>query len=257
MKSNTPGVNLETPRNKTTLSEPNKVKSGEHSVDAQIANMTEVRLLSTQELDQRNVIYPGMSRHSVLKSFRNLYSGLRKKSVKENFVVLVSSLCDAGGASYVSVNLAAAIAQDTRRTALLVDCNLREKSASGILDIDPDYGLTDYLEDESLDSSGIIYSSGIPGLRIVPLGSAGEDAEQFSSPRMRELIYGMRDRYRDRLIVMDAPPIRRAAETRSLLKLCDYAVLVVPYGRVTRSQILSGVDMVGTSKFAGIVFNER
>jgi Mrp family chromosome partitioning ATPase len=114
MKSNTPGVNLDPPRKKTTESKPNEVKSGKHSVDAQIANMTEVRLLSTEELDQRNIIYPGMGRHSVLKSFRNLYSGLRKKATKENFVVLVSSLCNAGGASYVSVNLAAAIAQDTR-----------------------------------------------------------------------------------------------------------------------------------------------
>jgi hypothetical protein len=37
--------------------------------------------------------------------------------------------------------------------------------------------------------------------------------------------------------------------------VCDYAVLVVPSGRTTESQILAGLDAVSREKLAGIVFN--
>src|SRR5690625_7925960 len=79
---------------------------------------------------------------------------------------MVSSVSVDGGASFTAINLAAAFAMDERRTALYIDCNLHDPYATKLLPAEPEYGLTDYLENPELNIEDIIYASGIPRLRI-------------------------------------------------------------------------------------------
>jgi Mrp family chromosome partitioning ATPase len=63
-------------------------------------------------------------------------------------------------------------------------------------------------------------------------------------------------RYDDRYIFMDAAPITESADTRILVELCDFVLLVVPYGRVTKNRIQEAADAIGKDKLLGIVFND-
>jgi hypothetical protein len=54
---------------------------------------------------------------------------------------------------------------------------------------------------------------------------------------------------------MDVPTVSTTAEARILSQLCDFAILVVPFGKVTIGQVMSGIDAVGRERFAGLVFN--
>lgn len=222
----------------------------------QIRQMAEVRGLSREEMDERKIIHPAMQNRDVLNVFRDLRTLLLQRAGKQNFSVAVTSLSHGGGASYVALNLAAAFALDHAKTSLLVDCNLYAPSVDKLLYVEPEYGLTEYLENPSLGVDDIIYSSGVPRMRIIPVGHSHlAGAEYYASSRMERFLGDVRDRYPDRYVVLDTPPVGLSAEARILIELCDFVLLVVPYGKVTQEQVLSGVESLPADKFAGVVFN--
>lgn len=223
----------------------------------EIRRMAEIGWLSYAELDDLKIIHPGMRDPKVLNAFRELRTNLYQLAAdRKNFILLVSSIAPEGGASLVSLNLGAVIALDESKTSIVVDCNVADPALHRILPIDPDYGLIDYLENITLDLKDIIYSTGVRRMRMIPMGSRGHPGtELFTSSRMRRFLQELRDRYRDRYVVIDAPSIGASADARILAELVDYVVLVAPYGKVTESQIQASVDAVGQDKLAGVIFN--
>ena len=222
----------------------------------QISRMLEDVLLTPQELEQRKIIHQGQKDKATLNVYRELRTKLLAKSAGKNFVCMVSAVCSGGGASHVARNVAASIALDPAKTALLIDCNLYSPSVDELLTIKPDFGLTNFLDEEDGDVQDIIYASGVPRLRVIPAGSQFESAaEHFSSERMLAFVNAVKNRYPDRYIIIDAPAMTGAAETRILSSVCDLALLVVPYGKVTESQIRAGINTLGQGKLAGLVFN--
>lgn len=221
-----------------------------------ISNMAELGRMSLEEMSEHKIIHPGMPQKGVLNTFRELRTQLLKLSDGKNMVVMVTSVVPSAGTSFVSTNLGAVFALDKTKTAMLIDCNLYDPSLNGLLDVEPDYGLTDYLAEEKLDVNDIIYATGLPRLRVVPVGTHTEaGAEYFASARMKNFIDNLKARYPDRYLIIDAPPIGMWAEARILADLSDYVVLVVPYGKVNDAQVSSAVDALGEDKLAGILFN--
>jgi protein-tyrosine kinase len=231
-------------------------KNSTKNMQDNISSMEDVVFKTPEELSSLKIIYPGMKQRDVLRVFRDLRTKLLQKSADENFVLMVSSLGVGAGASFVAINMAASFALDENKTAIYIDANSDGSFSDKILKSTSDFGLIDYLDDETLDLQDIIYSSGIPRVRVIPPGSLGDTAvERLGSPRMKDLISALKSRYDDRFIVIDVPPVSDSSMPRILSQVVDMAVLVVPFGKVTTDQILSGVDAVGSSKFAGLVFN--
>ena len=221
-----------------------------------IKRMEEISLLTDDELDQLKLIHPRMSNRTALNKFREIRTRMMQLSQKKNFVVMVTSVCAQGGASFVSANMAASFSLDKTKTALLIDCNLYDPPQGVFLNASGEYGLTDYLVDPTIRVEDIIYASGISRLRMMPLGRHVESAaEHFSSERMSQLINAIKKRYPDRFVFIDAPPVTTSAETNILSELSDFVVLVVPYGKVTHSQIQASVESVSGARLAGIIFN--
>ena len=224
--------------------------------ESSIAKMADVTLKTQDELAAHKIIYPGMQQREVLNSFRNLRTRLLQKCEGENFILLVSSLSAGGGSSFVAMNMAVSFALDEQKTAIYVDCNFDSSFANELLKENRDYGLMEYLDNPSLELKDIIYSAGIPRVRVIPPGAGGETSlERLASPRMMKLIESLKERYSDRFIVIDVPPVSDSSLARIMSRVTDMAVLVVPFGKVTAGQILAGVDAVGEEKFAGLVFN--
>jgi protein-tyrosine kinase len=223
-----------------------------------IGDMAEFSLKTQEELAAQKIIYPGMRQREVLTAFRDLRTKLLAKAGKDNFSLLVSTVSHGSGSSFVSVNMAASIAIDERKTAVYVDCNIEDSYANKLLHEPPEHGLMEYLENPGLDIKDIIYSSGIPRLRVVPAGVSNErSVEALASPRMADFVRDLKLRYPDRFVILDVPPVSESSVARILAPMVDMAVLVVPFGKVTTEQILSGVDAVGKERFAGLVFNNE
>ena len=71
------------------------------------------------------------------------------------------------------------------------------------------------------------------------------------------MLSSIRQRYAERFILIDAPPVSETADTQILAELCDYILLVVPYGKVTNGQVEASIKSIDSKKLLGIVFNNE
>lgn len=240
---------------------PSSLELGPGAVDKyviskQIVRMQEPRKLTHDDLDERRIIYPESRNRALVNRFRDLRTKLLEVSGGNNFTLVVSGASSGAGSSFVALNLAAAFAFDQAKTALIIDCNLREPSLHSTLDVMPETGLTDFLDDPDYDISRILYPTGIPRLRLIPAGSRRETpSEFFTSFRMKQFLQAIRRRYPDRFIVLDTAPISESPDARILTELCDYAMLVVPHGKITAATAEQAATAFNPDKFVGAVIN--
>ncbi len=224
----------------------------------QIAKMDEPRTLPGHVLDQSRIIHANMADRETLNRFRHLRTKLLQTARKSNFITMVTSIHSGGGGSYVAANLATSIAMEESRTSMLVDCNLRDPSLAKMFKLNADAGLADLLDNKLPDLDQIIYPAGVRRLRLVPAGRRIETtSEYFSSVRMRKFLHTAQQRYRDRYIVLDAPPIGESADASILAELCDRVIIVVPYAKVTEAQINAAIDSIDRGKLFGLVMNDE
>ena len=222
----------------------------------QIAKMSEVRRFAPAEYNALKLINPDDDGTIHVKAFRDLRTQLMKRMEWRNFVCLVTSVAS-GGCSYVAANLAAAIALDKSKTALLLDANLYSPNAETLLPVPSHLGLVDYLDDSTVAIEDVVYASGVPRMRVIPAGTNGRGvAEKFDSSRMRELFAEIKNRYEDRYVIVDGPPVAEYdAEICLLAAMCDFVLLVVPYGKTNKSQLNAAIEKIGKERLAGVVFN--
>lgn len=223
-----------------------------------IARMNESSKLTPAQLEDRAIIHRnGLARPDV-DAFRDIRTRLLGMFNGDNFIVLVAPVSRGSGGSFVARNLAAAMALDEAKSALLIDCDLRHPSQHETMRINPvDGGLIDLLEDPEHQVADVLYQTGVPRLRLIPAGSSREMAsEYFTSFRMGLLLDSLRNRYPDRYIFLDSPPACGAPDARILAGLADVALLVAGYGHDTPAAIAQAAASFDPNKFAGVVFNE-
>ena len=223
----------------------------------EIALMEEGDILDNNKLSDLKIIFSEMSDNKIANTYRDLRTVLIQKSQGRNFITMVTSCLPGTGSSSVAMNLSTAFSFDKSKTSLLIDCDLNNPKLDQLLGMGLDQGLTDYLENEDIDVDSILHNTGIKRLRMIPAGTARETAaEYFTSFRMRELMSDLLSRYSDRYIFIDSAPIADSADTRILVELCDFVLLVVPYGRVTKNKVKAAADAIGPDKLLGVVFDD-
>jgi Mrp family chromosome partitioning ATPase len=219
--------------------------------------MRESGLLPQDELARRGIIYPEMPGYQVVEAFREIRTKINQKVKGRNCVLMVTSPANDGGSASVALNLAAAFAFDAGQTALAMDCDFRRPSFQRFFDVGERAGLTDYLGAEKVELSEIIHAVGLPRVRVTPAGlNRNMSTEYFTTPKMRQLVEGVKRRYRDRFIILNAPPTTETANVHILSDLCDFVVLVVPYGKVTGTQLEVALRAIDRNKVAGIVLHD-
>ncbi|MEW9625404.1 polysaccharide biosynthesis protein [Rhodanobacter geophilus] len=229
-------------------------QASEHS----IALMAEPRALAPRQLEERRLIHREASSRAESDTFREIRTRLLGMAGSSNFITLVVAVSPRSGASFVARNLAAAFAFDEARTSLLIDCNLHYPEQHRALGVDPaNGGLIDFLEHPAQGIASKIYATGVPRLRLIPVGEAREGSgEYFSSFRMNALLDSMRHRYPDRYLFLDGPTIKGSPDARILSDLADFVVVVAGYGRDTPATISQAVAHFEPEKLAGVVFNQ-
>ncbi len=213
---------------------------------------------SKEELNKRGIIHPSMKDVAVLNAFRNLRTSMLPRMESYNTTLLVSSVVRGGGASFNAINIATAFTLDRQRTALLVDCNFHRPTLDRTLNVDTQLGLYDYLTGQTNDIAKIIYPTLVPRLRLVPCGKISEEdqSEFFTGERMRDFLKEVKNRYPDRIVMLDSPPVLDSADTTILSELVDYALLVIPYQGANASKVEKAIKAIGENKIVGFVMNK-
>ena len=177
-------------------------------------------------------------KHKLLKNaFGSNGSGVSKKNL-----VMVSSAKPNEGKTFISINLALSIASEQDKTVLLIDADVLSSSVDDVLGLESRDGLIDYLSGDIEDVGDIIYPTTIPDLRIMPAGNAHlMSYELLSSDRMLALMEELANRYPDRIIVVDCPPLLGVVETVTLFNLIGQAVIVVEQNKTKVSEVKQAI----------------
>jgi Mrp family chromosome partitioning ATPase len=222
-----------------------------------IARMPERRALAPDQLLERGVIHAGLSDYRQLDLFRELRANVLHGTASRNPVILVTGVSAACGTSFVARNLAASIAFDEARTALLMDCNLRRPAVARNFRLpEKSSGLMDLFGHKDQNLAKVIHHSGVPRLRLIPAGSGAlNGVEYIASVRMRGLIQEISQRYADRCLVIDGPPALGSPDARILAEHADLVVIVAGEARHRAETIRRATAVFPRERLAGLVFN--
>lgn len=156
---------------------------------------------------------------------------------KDDKVVMVTSTSSGEGKSFISVNLAAALAMVEGKRVLLVGLDIRKPRLAKYLGINPPYGLTQYLSSHEISIDQIITrSSEISSMDIIVAGPVPPNpAELLQSAKLDEFFETVRDKYD--YIVVDTAPVGMVSDTFSLNRIVDATIFVSRANYTKKSDI--------------------
>ncbi len=171
--------------------------------------------------------------------------------------LMITSVHPGEGKTVTAINLAAMFAKEFHQTVLLVDADLKSQAIHRYLGYGDDLGLVDYLSGRCAFKDIIVWP-GVEKFTVISGGRAvAESSEVLNSPRMRELVVEMKQRYKDRYLFFDVPPILGRADAMSFAQLVDGIVVVVRSGKTPMADIQKALHYLPQHKFIGFVMNAQ
>jgi len=171
--------------------------------------------------------------------------------------IMITSVQSGEGKTLTAINLAVSFAKEFNQTVLLVDCDLKRQSIHRYLNFSFDKGIVDYLMNDCSLKDLIVW----PGIEKLTLISGGKtianSAELLGSPKMKAFVKEIKNRYDDRYIIFDTPPVLGLADTIAFAPLVDGILIVVEAGRTPIEDIKKAYEMIPSEKFLGFVLNRQ
>jgi capsular exopolysaccharide synthesis family protein len=186
--------------------------------------------------------------------FRFLRMRLRDlRSAKNLRRILVTSPLPREGKSTLAVNLATALAENGKRTVLLVEADLHHPTVTRQLDLKTGPGLAECLQ-TGLDPLSAVRRLEPLGFYLLPGGGGCDHAtELLQSDALPGVMQTLSDHFE--WIVIDSPPVVPLTDTLSLAKQADAVLLVVRAGSTPREAVEQSIALLGRERVAGIVLN--
>lgn len=178
--------------------------------------------------------------------------------VQKGNLIMVTSALPGEGKSFSTINLAISIAMELDRTVLLVDADVAKPSVPKYLEFQAEHGLMDVLLDDKRDLSSVIMRTNIEKLSILPAGKAhARGTELLASDAMTQLIADVANRYSDRLVLFDSPPILATSEASVLASHMGQIVMVVEAEKTPKSALREALSRLeGTCDVISLVLNK-
>lgn len=159
------------------------------------------------------------------------------------------------GKTLTAINLSLALATSLQHTTLLVDFDWRRPSVHRHFELQPEHDVTDYLAGKQ-PLSGVLINPGVPRFCLLPCkGPVGDSSERLASAPVQQLVRELKNRYRNRVVLFDLPPVLVADDALSFLPQVDCALVVVQDDRTKRGELLRTLELIGPSRLLGTVMN--
>lgn len=183
--------------------------------------------------------------------------GKNAKLLKHPNLIMVTSPKPNEGKSFISINLALSIALEQDKTVLLVDADVLRPSVNRELGIEQTNGLIEYLLKDDEEVSNVIFNTNIDKLKLIPAGKPHHlSNELLASEKMVLLADELANRYPDRVVIFDCPPLIGISETLVLSNLVGQAVIVVEESKTSIASIQEATKPLNDELALGIVLNK-
>jgi receptor protein-tyrosine kinase len=171
--------------------------------------------------------------------------------------IMVTSAFPGEGKSFCSINLAMCIAAERDVQVLLVDADVARPSIPRELGISTGAGLIDRLIDPNRRIDELVLDTNVEKLSLLPAGRPHEHGtELLASEAMAALLEELSNRYADRIIIFDSPPLLVTTAARALVPRMGQVALVVEAGRTPRDAVKDALAMIGDATVVGMILNK-
>lgn len=161
------------------------------------------------------------------------------------------------GKTFTAINLAIAIAGDTNHTTLLVDFDLRNPSVHRRFGYDPEVGVEDCLRGMAPLAAALAKPSGYPKLLLLPArSSVNNSSDLLSSEATRSTVQEIRERYANRIVLFDLPPVLGADDALAFAPQVDAALVVIGEDRTDRDDLVKCFELLHHIPVIGTVLNQ-
>ncbi|WP_313167714.1 XrtA-associated tyrosine autokinase [Massilia oculi] len=220
--------------------------------------------LDLSRMRELGMVTAAGGRTNLLEEFRIIKRPLLKRAFAErgpkdnpaNLIMITSSL-PGEGKTYCAINLAMSIAMELDHTVLLVDADVARPSVLRTLGLPAQRGLMDILVDDALELPDVILRTNVDTLALLPAGAASNAAtELLASSTMAAMLTELANRYPDRVIIFDSPPLMLTTEARVLASHMGQIVVVVEAQTTTQHAVKESLQQLEGMSNVNLVYNK-
>lgn len=215
-------------------------------------------------LGAMGMVTPDLPRAAIAEEFRLIKRPLLSNAtatgptaIDNGSLIMVTSAMPGEGKSFTAINLAVSMAMELDYTVLLVDADVSRPSVLNRLGLPPERGLMDVLSGEVSNLGDVLLRTNIEKLSILPAGMPHPRAtEMLASESMNRLLEQIANRYPDRIIVFDSPPLLVTTEARVLATHMGQVVIVVEAGNTTHGTVRQALATIENCPVKLMVLNK-
>ena len=159
--------------------------------------------------------------------------------------ILITSASPREGKTTVTLGLAMSFMFERDCRVVLIDADMRSPELSRRMNLADEPGLLDYLDDEHLQISDVVYPTSVKGVYAVPAGRPRVTApELIAGERMRALLDSLHGGEEPRIVIIDSGSVLSCSETISLAAHAGQILFVVSKGQTKRADVDEGLGIL-------------
>ena len=220
--------------------------------------------LDLQHMHDIGLVTAAGGRTTLVEDFRIIKRPLIKRAFtprpvtdKPGNLIMITSSLPGEGKTFCSINLAMSIAMELDHTVLLVDADVARPSVLRTLGLPAQRGLMDLLLDDKTDMADVMLRTNVDTLTLLPAGTSNPRAtELLASQTMTALVYEIANRYPDRIVIFDSPPLLLTSEAHVLAGLMGQIVVVVEAERTTQHAVKESLSQLEGLNNVSLVYNK-
>jgi protein-tyrosine kinase len=222
--------------------------------------------LDMESLRASGLVTSYTDRSHIAEEFRLVKRPLLLKAFAEppdNIVngnlIMVTSARAGEGKTFCAVSLAMSIALERDLTVLLVDADVAKPDIPNVLGIETEKGLVDLIADEndSLDLADVLVRTDLENLSILPAGRQHHLAtELLASEKMDKFVKDIAQRYPDRVIIFDSPPVLLSSVPAVLALHVGQILFVVEAERTVQASVDSALGLISSCNNISLLLNK-
>jgi protein-tyrosine kinase len=230
-----------------------------------ISRSSREAVIDFQRISELGMLTPNQAKGVLAEEYRaikrpllnNILGALATNTARPNLVMVTSAL-PGEGKSFSSINLAISMASEMDNTVLLVEADVAKPAICQYFGIpEPEVGLVDYLASPGLELADLLLKTNVPKLSLLPAGQRHvHSTELLASESMRSLMGELSQRYSDRIIIFDSPPLLATSEAVVLASLMGQIVLVVEAGKTPQATVKDALALLDPQLAIGVILNK-